>query len=208
VTTCSTRRFPEGSTASAITQHSLDTSYQLHQLVAAMQRLYGDTVSGGSMGQAIAEREVLAELQFAFLAFLAGQNYDSFEQWRRLVSLLCSCDEALEAHPALFTDLLADLYFQMKEVPSDFFVDIVSSSNFLCSGLHTLFRNIGDSAAVCPRLKEKARRFEANVTKRFGWDFAVEAGEEEPTVVEEVVPAPAPPLSAELEEPDTGLAGI
>ena len=31
------------------------------------------------------EREVLAELQFAFLAFLVGQSYDSFEQWKQLV---------------------------------------------------------------------------------------------------------------------------
>ncbi len=28
------------------------------------------------------QTEVLGELQFAFLCFLVGQNYDCFEQWK------------------------------------------------------------------------------------------------------------------------------
>lgn len=196
------RRFPEGSSAGQITKHSLDTTFQLDQLVAGMERLYGDQVSGGSMASETSEREVLAELQFAFLAFLVGQNYDSFEQWKRLVMILCSCDEALATRPALFRDFLGDLYFQMKEVPRDFFVDIVSSSNFLCSCLNTLFSNIQDSGDVSPELKERTKKFETNVTKRFGWDFSREGGDEAPVLVEPAPPAPGPPslLTAELSE--------
>ena len=191
------RKFPEGSTAAQITLHSLDSSFQLTSLLSTLGKLYTDQVSGGSMGHSL-ERELLAELQFAFLAFLVGQNYDSFEQWKRLVVLLCSCDQGIVDHPALFRDFLGDLYFQMKEVPRDFFVDIVSSSNFLCSSLHTLFTNIKDSGNACSELKERSRKFEANVTKRFGWDFSREEAEEEPLVVEPQRPTVL--LSSELSE--------
>ena len=191
------RKFPEGSTAAQITQHSLDSSFQLTSLLTSLGKSYTDQVSGGSMGQSL-ERELLAELQFAFLAFLVGQNYDSFEQWKRLVVLLCTCDQGIIDHPALFKDFLGDLYFQMKEVPRDFFVDIVSSSNFLCSSLHTLFSNIRDSENASPELKERSRKFETNVTKRFGWDFSREDAEEEPLVVEPQRPTVL--LSSELSE--------
>merc|ERR1712083_695578 len=171
-----------GSTAAQITLHSLDHSFQLTSLLTTIGKLFTDQVSGGSMGHSL-ERELLAELQFAFLAFLVGQNYDSFEQWKRLVVLLCSCDQGILDHPALFKDFLGD---------------IVSSSNFLCSSLHTLFTNIKDSANVCPELKERSRKFEANVTKRFGWDFSREEAEEEPLVVEPQRPTVL--LSSELSE--------
>ena len=191
------RKFPEGSTAAQITLHSLDSSFQLTSLLTSLGKSYTDQVSGGSMGQSL-ERELLAELQFAFLAFLVGQNYDSFEQWKQLVVLLCTCDQGIIDHPALFKDFLGDLYFQMKEVPRDFFVDIVSSSNFLCSSLHTLFSNIRDSENASPELKERSRKFETNVTKRFGWDFSREDAEEEPLVVEPQRPTVL--LSSELSE--------
>ena len=76
------------------------------------------------------------------------------------------------------------IYFQMKEVPSDFFVDIVSSSNFLSSCLNSLFSNVKNSEEVDSQLKNKANKFEANVTKRFGWDFTSELCEDAPIVVE------------------------
>ena len=89
----------------------------------------------------------------------------------------------------------------MKEVPKDFFVDIVSSSNFLVSCLHTLFANIRDNTDVTADLKEKSRKFETNVTKRFGWDFSREEGEEEPVVVDvSKPPTPTALLTPELSE--------
>merc|ERR1712098_1032194 len=100
--------------------------------------------------------------------------------------LLCTCDEGILSHPGLFKDFLGDLFFQMKEVPKDFFVDIVSSSNFLSSCLNSLFSNIRTSAEVDVTLKAKAEKFGANVTKRFGWDFSADTDEDSPVVVESV----------------------
>ena len=56
---------------------------------------------------------VLSELQFSFLCFLVGQNYDSFEHWKRLVNVLCGCYDAILKYPQLYKDLITDLYFQV-----------------------------------------------------------------------------------------------
>merc|ERR1711864_16883 len=176
-------RFPEGSDAASITRHSMDSTFQVDQLLAKLAALYGDQVSGGSMSGQNTGRELLAEIQFAFLCFLVGQNYDSFEQWKRLLAVMCRCDSGLVEHRQLFLDFLGDLYFQLREVPEDFFVDIVSRNNFLCSSLSTLFSNVKESKDVDEELKEKARKFERNVSKRFGWDFSKEALDDAPVVV-------------------------
>lgn len=184
-TSLPSRRYPQGSTPAEITQHSMDATHQLSVLLGTMDKMYGDQVSS-TMSHQNNYGEVLAEIQFAFLCFLVGMNYDSFEQWKRLVVMMCQCDEGLVKYQALFVDFITMLYFQMKEVPKDFFVDIVSSSNFLSSCLNSLFSNIRTSAEVDVTLKAKAEKFEANVTKRFGWDFSAETDEDSPVVVESV----------------------
>ena len=97
--------------------------------------------------------------------------------------MLCGCDEGLVTHGDLFIKFVNVLYFQMQEVPSDFFVDIVSSDNFLCNCLNTLFLNGKSNNDVNVQLKQKLSRFEANVTKKFGWDFSQELDEDAPVVV-------------------------
>ena len=44
------------------------------------------------------------------LAFLV---YDAFEHWKRLVKLLCSCEEALGTHKELFTSLICESYMSL-----------------------------------------------------------------------------------------------
>ena len=110
-------------------------------------------------------------------------NQDSFEHWKNLVTMLCSCDEGIVQYSDLFSKFVNVLYFQMQEVPSDFFVDIVSSNNFLCNCLNTLFTNGRNNLDVKPQLKQKLSRFESNVSKKFGWDFREELDDEAPVVV-------------------------
>ena len=182
-TSLASRKYPVGSSQAEIAQHSMDATFQLTVLLGSMEKMYGDQVSS-SMSDQDSNREVLAEIQFAFLCFLVGMNYDSFEQWKRLVVMMCSCDDGLVKYKSLFLEFITMIYFQMKEVPSDFFVDIVSSSNFLSSCLNSLFSNVKNSEEVDSQLKDKANKFEANVTKRFGWDFTSELCEDAPIVVE------------------------
>lgn len=115
-----------------------------------------------------------------------GQNYDCFEQWKLLVSMLCQCRDGLLQYPALFMDLISDLHFQMQEVPEDFFVDIISRNNFLVASLTDLFENIRCAEGVDRRLRTRAEHFETFLSKRFGWCFSDEADEDNAPVVVEL----------------------
>ena len=181
-TQLSDRKYPQGSSPSDITRHSMDGSFQLSLLVTSLEKMYGDAVSSSMSHQNVAN-EVLAEIQFSFLCFLVGMNQDSFEQWKKLVTMMCSCDEGMVTYSDLFSKFVNMLYFQMQEVPSDFFVDIVSSDNFLCNCLNNLFTNGKSNSDISSQLKQKLGRFESNVNKKFGWDFSQDLDEDAPIVV-------------------------
>ena len=67
--------------------------------------------------------EVLAELQFSFVCFLVGQHYDSFEHWKRLLVMLCTCEDAIIEYPQLYNNLISEMYYQV----STFVIKITSS---------------------------------------------------------------------------------
>lgn len=182
-TSVPTERFPENSTPEEITKHSMDESHRLELYLKAFEKLYEDKVST-SMARIDLETEALAELQFAFVCFLIGRNYDSFEHWKCLLSLFCGCDEALNKRPSFFLALMADLHFQVREVPDDFFVDIVAGNNFLVVALTRFFEAVKSNEAVSKELKSRAEKFQKNLTKKFNWDFDLELEEDQPVVVE------------------------
>ena len=72
----------------------------------------------------------------------------------------------------------------MKEVPEDFFMDIVSRNNFLVKSLANLFGNVRENEEVIQSLKMKSEQLELCLEERFGWDFTVEDEEDCPVVVE------------------------
>jgi len=161
-------KHPPGSSPREISKYNLDSSYQLQLFLDQTKR----------------PEDILGEVQFSFLSFLVGQDYTSFNQWKRLVALLCGCDEALKTHPQLFLHFIGDLYFQMKEVPEDFFMDIVSRNNFLVKSLANLFGNVRENEEAIQSLKMKSEQLELCLEERFGWDFTVEDEEDCPVVVE------------------------
>lgn len=128
--------------------------------------------------------DILAELQYCFVNFLVGQSYLSFEHWKTLVQLICLSDDAIVKYPKLYTEFVSDLYFQICEVPEDFFVDIVTSNNFLFNCLQKLFQHISDQDKAEMKLKNKVIRFSAFLSSKFGWDFE-ELYDDAPTVVDE-----------------------
>ena len=65
--------------------------------------------------------EVLGELQFSFVCFLVGQNYDAFEQWKQLLRMFCTSDEALSNHNLLYMTLVSDLHFQVNILKEKFY---------------------------------------------------------------------------------------
>lgn len=162
------QRHPDGASPVEISKYSMDSSYALSGLINHLKD----------------RKEILAELQFAFVCFLVGQVYDAFEHWKKLLNLLCSCDEALSTYSDIFDALIGVLHFQVQEIPKDFFVDIVSANNFLTTTLQVFFSNLESSTTVDKRLVDKALRFRQHLTKRFNWDFESEPEEFAPVVVE------------------------
>jgi len=86
----------------------------------------------------------------------------------------------------LRSDFKVKYFFQIREVPDDFFVDIVSSNNFLVTILTRFFATIRhNSETIDPNLRLKADRFKAHLTQKFNWDFDEEELDEDlPVVVE------------------------
>ena len=164
---------PAGTAPAEVTRLSLDKT-ALFQ--AILQRDFGGSTV-----------DLLGELQLAFVVFLFGRVFDGFEQWKRLTHLLsASAATAAAQHPQLYADFITALFFQTREIPEDFFLDIVTSENFLTATLCTLFVNLASADDVVEAsLKAKADKFKTYLTKRFKWNFDEEDLEEErPVVVE------------------------
>jgi AAR2 protein. len=110
-------------------------------------------------------------MQFAYVSFLVGQSLEAFDHWKRLLVLLCSCDEAISKWRAVYDTFLSAIEAQLLEIQEDFLVDIVAGSNFVYQSLRILFRTLQLSETVDGRLKSKAKRFQERLTVKFQWDF-------------------------------------
>ncbi|KAI9553869.1 hypothetical protein GHT06_019139 [Daphnia sinensis] len=159
---------PKGASAGDITKYSMDTSFVLEQMLSLWE----------------SPSELLAELQMVFLYFVIGQVYSAFEHWKHLVHIFCSADDMVVKNPSLILEFIGDLYFQMQEVPTDFFIDIISSENFLVKTLRVLFANVLENSGADPQLKRRTLQLKQFVTQRFQWDFETEPDDEAPVVVE------------------------
>nr|CAG4649575.1 EOG090X0AVR [Scapholeberis mucronata] len=149
------RSYPEGASASDITKYSIDKSFILGEILSTFKR----------------SDEILSELQLAFLCFLVGQDYNAFEHWKKLLSIMCSADEMISTNSTLFLEFIGDLYFQLQEVSPDLFVDIVTADNFLIYHLKTFFENVLENTDVESKLLKRTLQLKKFVTKKYQWDF-------------------------------------
>lgn len=159
--------YPLGSSPHEISKHSVDSSYILGEMLKKCSKT----------------EDLLGELQYAFICFVLGQVLDAFEQWKSLVNVLCCCDDLLKEHQKLYETLLTVFYHQIDEIPKDFFVDVVSSNNFLVSTLTTLFSNL-QSESIDVGLQKRGKQFRKYLTKKFKWNFKSEPDDWAPVVVE------------------------
>jgi A1 cistron-splicing factor AAR2 len=169
--------FPKGSDQSQITLHSIDMSYRLEQLLET-QKLALNLSEKSPMN-------LLCELQFAFVCFLIGHAYDAFEQWKLFTNLICNSEKAIQLYPDLFIQFIQTVYFQIKELPEDFFTDVITSNNFLIVNLHNLFDNI-KSSSKSKVLTEKCEKFKKYLQEKFEFDFEQEPDEYAPTICDDV----------------------
>lgn len=129
------------------------------------------------------EEDLLGELQMAHVCFLIAHVFDAFEHWKNLVCVLCSVDSGLRKYSNILTTFLTIFHYQLKEIPTDFFVDITSDNNFLQSTLQVFFENVKDSNAD-EEFRKFADNFRKNLTNTYKWDFESVPDEDLPVIVD------------------------
>ncbi|KAF2115712.1 AAR2 protein-domain-containing protein [Lophiotrema nucula] len=99
------RTWREGATGRERTEAAQDRSWAL-----------GDLIEHHCRGEAPREREqeIIGELQFSFLMVLTLNNNSCLEQWKRLLTLLFTCREAVKERTQLFIELLKVLRLQLS----------------------------------------------------------------------------------------------
>jgi len=179
----SSRRLP-GMTAADISEFNMDGSIRLQHVLAHLSDSW---------------RELLAELQIAFLLFLLLASLEALDFWKNCVALLCSCGKMLADKPELMSEFVLTLRRQLEHVPADFFRDEIAKSNFLGPSLSCLLQLVDDHFTLQPRdersgglrgaqakLFKRAKRLKELMQKRFDLidldDFVLE--DEVPTIVE------------------------
>lgn len=164
------KAYPDGSSPSEITKHSLDSSYLLDKVLGS----YDEST------------DMLGELEFCYICFLAGHSLEAFEQWKKILGLFCSCEDAIKKYRRIYDVFLSDVEIQVKEIPEEFLADIVSNNNFVYVKLRDFFRSVR-SSDVDGKFKCKADRLRKTLTESYQWDFShLESDEEDeaPVVVE------------------------
>jgi len=85
----------KGADASAITAMYLDKTHLLEKLMVSWD---GDAQC------------ILGELQFAFISFLVGESMEGFEQWKKMMAVLCCCDEGVKKYMAFFESFMGAFF--------------------------------------------------------------------------------------------------
>lgn len=163
------QKYPPGCSPAEMTKYSIDSSYALESILCSN---YKEN-----------ESKILGEIQFAFICFLIGQVLDAFEQWKNLVHVMCTSEEALQNHASLFLNFISVIHYHIQETPEDFFVDILSANNFLTSTLQEFFSNLENMSSDSD-LKKRGLKFRDYLTQKFKWDFTSEPDDYAPTVVD------------------------
>ena len=142
---------------------------------------------------------LLGELQFAFVCFLLGQSLEAFEQWKRLVDVLCRCGDVLSSTgPGGGQDALVPMLVngyttigrQLTEVPTDFFASQLSKDNFLRTCMKELVNNtLGESTpGVAAEVRDAVQSLARLCYHRFRWRLAPEDSmpdpEDHPVIVD------------------------
>ncbi|KAF8562969.1 hypothetical protein P879_08853 [Paragonimus westermani] len=107
--------FPPDSEPLDITAHGIDQTYTLDTVLNTLSSSCEteENRMDRRKGLLTKEREILAELQFSYVAFLLNHVLDGWWHWRRIVRLLANCEQAVRHRPQLYTDLLTVLYHQL-----------------------------------------------------------------------------------------------
>lgn len=129
---------------------------------------------------------IVGELQFACTIFLIGHYWNGFDHWRNLVTLLCSCEDAINKYRDVFIHFIATIHYQMNELPLEFLCGIDMDQNVFYKKFRELFRNV-NGANSSQKIVMMIERFKQNLAELFQWRFPnddTDDEEDKPVVVE------------------------
>ncbi|KAJ8599926.1 hypothetical protein CTAYLR_002870 [Chrysophaeum taylorii] len=127
--------------AAAVTRSHLDGSERVRRLVR--------TTFG-------APTELLAEIELAFVCFLALGSLAALKQWQKGLALVASCDDLMAAESAFFQDLVDVLRAQLSLAPPNFFRDPIGrSEDFLRPALANLLEGLADDRGLFDFVRDR-----------------------------------------------------
>ena len=195
------RRSGEGLSGAALSRFHLDRSGWLTRLLEGAYSSDGDDGTlpmevgddAGSVdakGLSTGECALLGELQLSYLLFLRLSSLRALEQWKALLQLLCSCEDALCERPRLYTRVLTIVRAQLALASADAFTaDGEGGESFLRASLSTLAAHSHSHAAdLATPVRDALRLLWASV-RPFGVCYeelvasAADDDDEQPVVV-------------------------
>ena len=158
------RTWRVGATGRERTEAAQDRSWFLGDLID------NHSQAGDKRGR---EFEVLGELQFAFLMVLTLNNNSCLEQWKRILTLLFTCRQAIKERSHLFLELLRTLRIQLSHcVDMDGFFDMNEvDGGFLRLLFKKFRRNLDDFDGKWKSdMVDELDELEDYLQKQFGWE--------------------------------------
>lgn len=164
------KTWDESDVGSTRTQRARDRSWYLQHLIAMLQASPGPTTE--TLSQQLAAKDLLAEVQFTFLMVLCLANYSCLEQWKRLLSVLFTCQSALTEVEGFFIEAISVLRTQLsrvEDVEGGLFEMGDEVGSAWLRRLLRSFREYVDEAAEADKLKGALKGLEEWLRERYGW---------------------------------------
>ncbi|GAB7362017.1 hypothetical protein MBLNU230_g2052t1 [Neophaeotheca triangularis] len=119
--------------------------------------------------------EILGELQFTFLAVLTLNNWSCLEQWKRLLTLLLTCKNAVASNADFFVEILSSLKLQLShcaDAEAGLF-DLTDENESLLKSLLVRFRKglVDLEGEGVADVREELEALEKWLTGAHGWSF-------------------------------------
>lgn len=160
------RTWREGATGRERTEAAQDRSWFLGDLVDS--HCQADDKRGR-------EFEILGELQFAFLMVLTLNNSSCLEQWKRLIQLLFTCQQAVKERSGFFLELLKILRMQLghcADVETGLFDMNEVGGGFLRPLFARFRRSLDDFDGKWKSdLVDELEEMQDQLQKQFGWEL-------------------------------------
>ncbi len=146
------------------TERAQDRSWYLGRLM--------DTTGAGRRQEGA--KDVLGELQLCFLMVLTLANYSCLQQWKRILTVLFTCREAVDEIEGYFAEVLRILALQLShadDVEGGLFeLRDEAASGWLRGLIQEFAEMVREVVGEEGELGVEMKRFEVEMQKRFDWE--------------------------------------